>query len=878
MKVRNLFQKSNHSIIATILVLAAWFLIPIPVSLSQTQPVIQISPDQILFSLDKATVNISLSVAPSSFQVKEWKFLEGGKRAVSLDKSFFRADIVGKTAIFKRKNQGIGETKVTIAAIKPSGGSIEKQVDVSVFTIQLSKDYVSFVGDFAHNRRDDIKLSADPKPKKGEKIEFHFLEEDKQLKQLNKKFFSAAIKEGVVSFRRKPQEYGETKVTIAATKTDNNGVIRILAKKQISVSVFDIRTPIEGKEEFFKDYVSFYHDEKGIEPVDLELYPKPGSDEKIEWYLLDKRDDRVDKLDEEFFSAELTARFKITEQSFENLKSESVPDDVLEKLQSLKNEEAAGEEKFLGFLKREIGDEQTVRFKSLILKHAELTGNQVKFEGVREQNGESKITIVATKTIPKTPTQPELKRNIAEKEIQVSVPRDKLEFFFYSRAIYKILPLLNLKSNKGFVKSIIRGGDIMVILILLGLFGLALSGWKFWSLFQLIRIEKLSGFADRIIESVKEQVKENNSIDVNLEENNPLGENNPIAPIFQAGIEARKRKQNPTIGEEKLERVIKEEMEKNMEKEEEKLGRWTRAIEVCNILAPMIGFFGTIIGLIAAFMDWTNSAIAGENIKVEDLAGGMYQAMVTTAGGLAVAILLSTLLAIILYRIRKLTGVMSDSVDRMLKALLGATDKNESQSSEPPSSPGAPTQNSLEPQGGNTLPSSPPESTAQTSSAPKSEGVKKEQKIKTVGIFSLTDIVLNLFIFFFIAFNLIAAFKTDKESNIRDVSVPRVTDAPSVPAIIKPIKVTIEKEGNANIVRIDGVDIETLGVLTSKIKPELAKKNGIEKFVEQHNQEVPSVIIAAGEEVIYDYVMQVLNAVKNSGLLKIGLTAIPREG
>ena len=62
--------------------------------------------------------------------------------------------------------------------------------------------------------------------------------------------------------------------------------------------------------------------------------------------------------------------FKITEQSLESLKSESVPDDVLEKLQSLKNKEFTGEENFLGILKKTIGDEKTVRFKSLILKHA----------------------------------------------------------------------------------------------------------------------------------------------------------------------------------------------------------------------------------------------------------------------------------------------------------------------------------------------------------------------------------------------------------------------------------------------------------------------------------------------------------------------------
>jgi len=77
------------------------------------------------------------------------------------------------------------------------------------------------------------------------------------------------------------------------------------------------------------------------------------------------------------FRNDLRTSFKITEQSLGNLKSEGVPDDVLEKLQSLKDQKITEEEKFLDILKRTIGDEQTVRFKSLIMKHADLRGNEM---------------------------------------------------------------------------------------------------------------------------------------------------------------------------------------------------------------------------------------------------------------------------------------------------------------------------------------------------------------------------------------------------------------------------------------------------------------------------------------------------------------------
>jgi len=51
--------------------------------------------------------------------------------------------------------------------------------------------------------------------------------------------------------------------------------------------------------------------------------------------------------------------------------------------------------------------------------------------------------------------------------------------------------------------------------------------------------------------------------------------------------------------------------------------------------APMIGFLGTVTGMIRAFYNLAN---AGNNIDPGALAGGIYEAMVTTAFGLAVGI------------------------------------------------------------------------------------------------------------------------------------------------------------------------------------------------------------------------------------------------
>lgn len=52
--------------------------------------------------------------------------------------------------------------------------------------------------------------------------------------------------------------------------------------------------------------------------------------------------------------------------------------------------------------------------------------------------------------------------------------------------------------------------------------------------------------------------------------------------------------------------------------------------------APMIGFLGTVTGMIKAFFDMAN---AGNNIDISLLSSGIYEAMVTTVGGLLVGII-----------------------------------------------------------------------------------------------------------------------------------------------------------------------------------------------------------------------------------------------
>ena len=70
-----------------------------------------------------------------------------------------------------------------------------------------------------------------------------------------------------------------------------------------------------------------------------------------------------------------------------------------------------------------------------------------------------------------------------------------------------------------------------------------------------------------------------------------------------------------------------------------KLERGVSILAMIASAAPMIGFLGTVTGMIRAFY---NMSMAGNNIDIELLSSGIYEAMVTTVGGLIVGIIAYT--------------------------------------------------------------------------------------------------------------------------------------------------------------------------------------------------------------------------------------------
>ncbi len=76
-------------------------------------------------------------------------------------------------------------------------------------------------------------------------------------------------------------------------------------------------------------------------------------------------------------------------------------------------------------------------------------------------------------------------------------------------------------------------------------------------------------------------------------------------------------------------------------------------------IAPMIGFLGTVTGMISAFSEM---AANPNNVNIADLSGGIYTAMITTVGGLIVGII-----AYVFY------NILVDKVSSLIHTLEGHT-------------------------------------------------------------------------------------------------------------------------------------------------------------------------------------------------------------
>ena len=193
-----------------------------------------------------------------------------------------------------------------------------------------------------------------------------------------------------------------------------------------------------------------------------------------------------------------------------------------------------------------------------------------------------------------------------------------------------------------------KGGPLMIPIILGSVVGWAIVIERLW-VFRRVR-EDAFEFVQEVFRDIRK-----GRTDLALERCRQLGAN-PLAAVFRIGI-AR-----ASLPPDRLERVIEHAGNNQVMRLERRLGALVAIIGV----EPLLGFLGTITGLIRAFMSWER---AGAQVTVSVLAAGMYEAMLTTAAGLIVAIPLYLFYAYFVSRIANLSNALTNHCIQLVEAL-----------------------------------------------------------------------------------------------------------------------------------------------------------------------------------------------------------------
>lgn len=194
---------------------------------------------------------------------------------------------------------------------------------------------------------------------------------------------------------------------------------------------------------------------------------------------------------------------------------------------------------------------------------------------------------------------------------------------------------------------LVLGGWVMIPLLLL-------SVLTFYLLIErLITIRKAASNPDTITDRIRDYVR-NGDVDgaISYCEQKDV----PITRILKRGLERLGR----PISE------IQDAVQAAGKHETYELEKRTNLLASIAGIAPMLGFFGTVVGMIKAFQEIQN--LQG-NVNPSVLAGGIWEALITTAAGLLVGILALFAYNFLLARIRRLTNDMERSATDFIDLL-----------------------------------------------------------------------------------------------------------------------------------------------------------------------------------------------------------------
>lgn len=162
-----------------------------------------------------------------------------------------------------------------------------------------------------------------------------------------------------------------------------------------------------------------------------------------------------------------------------------------------------------------------------------------------------------------------------------------------------------------------KGGWIMIVLVLLSLMA------TYIFIQRLMVIRRAGKVDETFMNRIKDYIHEG-KVDSAL--NLCRSTNTPSARMIEKGITRLGRPMNDVLVA--IENVGNLEIAK--------LEKGFPLIATTAAGAPMLGFLGTVTGMVRAFFDMAN---AGTNVDVSLLSGGIYEALVTTVGGLVVGII-----------------------------------------------------------------------------------------------------------------------------------------------------------------------------------------------------------------------------------------------
>ena len=171
--------------------------------------------------------------------------------------------------------------------------------------------------------------------------------------------------------------------------------------------------------------------------------------------------------------------------------------------------------------------------------------------------------------------------------------------------------------NFSLIEMATKGGWLMIVLLILSIMAIYIFGNKWWLIRKASKIDKnfMKDIHDMIHEGkIKSAIALCQKYD------------SPVARLVEKGIERIGRPlQDIQTAVENMGNVEVARLEKGLPMLATIAGG-----------APMIGFLGTVSGMIQAFF---RMSTAGNNIDITLLSGGIYEAMVTTVGGLFVGII-----------------------------------------------------------------------------------------------------------------------------------------------------------------------------------------------------------------------------------------------